>query len=107
MTTQINAWSGKESLSPLNVPARLHSEEVAKILGFMPHDVSILVSRGMLKPLGNPAQNAPKHFAAVQIYELALDREWLDKATRLISKYWKIKNCREHKEESKEKESSL
>ncbi len=85
--------------SVLPSSARLHVEEAAKILGFTPHDVSVLMSQGFIKPLGNPAQNAPKFFAAVKVYELALDVEWLDRATRAIAKYWKKKNSREHRSE--------
>lgn len=92
MTTQTTAWPSKEALSPLNVPARLHTEQVAKILGFHPFDIPILVSAKLLKPLGNPAYNGSKYFAAVAVMELSRDCEWLDKATKAISKYWKTKN---------------
>lgn len=93
MSPQTPAWNGTDiSTSPLNVPARLHPEEAAKILGFHPCDIPILVSAKLLKPLGNPANNGSKYFAAVTIFTLSRDCEWLDKATKIISRYWKSKN---------------
>lgn len=41
---------------------------------------------GHLKPLGKPAQNARKWFAAVEIERLSCDPEWLDKAIRIVEK---------------------
>jgi len=38
-------------------------------------DVQILISVGKLTPLGDPAQNAPKWFAAVETIRLATDKE--------------------------------
>jgi hypothetical protein len=70
---------------------RMHPEEAAKILGFQPFDIPILISAKLLKPLGNPSYNGSKYFAAVTIMELSLNCEWLDKATKVISKYWKTK----------------
>jgi len=34
-----------------------------------------------LTPLGDPAPNAPKWFAAVEMIRLAVDQDWLHKAT--------------------------
>jgi hypothetical protein len=98
----MNAYLENQKNIPsiLPCPARLCVENVARILGFTAHDLSVLMSQGLLKPLGNPAQNGPKFFAAVKIYELALDAEWLDKAARAITKYWKKKNKRDKENES-------
>jgi hypothetical protein len=46
---------------------------------------------GKLTPLGDPAPNAPKWFAAVEMIRLAADQDWLHKATKEISKYWRNK----------------
>ena len=81
-------WAGKE------LPARLNVPETAKLLGFAEHDIQILMAAGKLEPLGDPAPNAPKWFAAVDVIRLAADRDWLHKATREISKYWKHKRER-------------
>jgi hypothetical protein len=42
---------------------------------------------GKLTPLGDPAPNAPKWFAAVEMIRLAADEDWLHKATKEISKF--------------------
>jgi hypothetical protein len=68
---------------------------VAEILGFSPYEISVLMRLGLLKPLGKPAPNAHKYFCAAEILSLSHDREWLDKATRAISKHWQNKNQRE------------
>jgi hypothetical protein len=73
-------------------PARLDSERAAKLLGFGGHDVPVLIAAGMLRPLGNPPLNAPKHFALVELLALAEDRDWLHKATRAVSRHWQRKN---------------
>jgi hypothetical protein len=45
-----------------NPPQRLTAEEAAGRLGLSPHEIPILVAKGLLKPLGHPAPNGPKHF---------------------------------------------
>ena len=84
------AWAARE------LPARLDTVGTAKLLGFAEHDIQILMSTGKLVPLGEPAPNAPKWFAAVELIRLAGDRDWLHKATKDISKYWR--NKRERRE---------
>ncbi len=49
------------------LPARLTIDETATILGFQPHDIPVLISRGLLKPLGHPPPNGQKFFAAVKV----------------------------------------
>ncbi|MGA2280300.1 MAG: hypothetical protein ABSG80_08370 [Verrucomicrobiota bacterium] len=53
-----------------------------------------LTLRDKLTPLGEPAPNAPKWFAAVEMIRLAADQDWLHKATKEISKYWRQKRER-------------
>jgi hypothetical protein len=96
MTTH-STWPKGEIPQQLRVPARLHIEDVAKILGFRTFDITVLISAKLLKPLGNPGPNSSKYFAAVTILELAHDCEWLDKATRFLAKYWKGRNSRRAK----------
>lgn len=76
------------------LPARLNVEQAGEILGFLPHEITVLMSVGSLKPLGKPAANGHKFFSMKEILELAQDREWLDKATRAISKHWRERNQR-------------
>jgi hypothetical protein len=77
-----------------NLPARLDVLATAKLLGFAEHDIQILMAVGKLTPLGDPAPNAPKWFAAVEMVRLAGNVDWLHKATREISKYWRHKRER-------------
>jgi hypothetical protein len=73
------------------LPARLDVAATAKLLGFAEHDIQVLTSVGKLTPLGDPAPNAPKWFAAVEMIRLATDQDWLHKATKEISKHWRHK----------------
>jgi len=76
------------------IPARLDSAQAARLLGFQPHDVPLLIGARLLVPLGKPAPNGVKFFAAVDILRCAEDRDWLDRATRTINKHWQTKNAR-------------
>jgi len=87
----------KEAFQILNcqrLPARLNSTETAVLLGFQEHDIGPLVSAKLLVPLGKPAPNAPKYFAAMEIAAHSENREWLEKATKAISGHWRKKNAR-------------
>lgn len=75
-------------------PARLSVEQTAWLLNCQTHDVPVLVSARLLKPLGTPMPNSVKYFATVEILELARDRSWLSKATTALSHHWKQKNLR-------------
>jgi hypothetical protein len=90
MNAAVAAWAAR------GLPARLDVGTTAKLLGFAEHDIQILMGSGKLTPLGDPAPNAPKWFAAVEMIRLASDREWLHKATKELSKYWRHK--REHRQ---------
>ena len=84
----VAAWAAK------NLPARLDAVGTARLLGFAEHDVQILMASGKLTPLGDPAANAPKWFATVELIRLAADPDWLHKATRDVAKYWRQKRER-------------
>ena len=75
-------------------PARLNVEQVAWVLGCQPHDVPILVSCRLLKPLGNPAANAIKFFGTADVLELVKDRSWLAKITNTVNQHWHRQNAR-------------
>jgi hypothetical protein len=76
------------------VPARLTVEQAAWMLGCQAHDVPILVSNRLLKPLGNPPPNGIKFFATADILELIKDRSWLAKITNTINQHWRRQNSR-------------
>jgi hypothetical protein len=75
-----------------NLPARLTAEETAWLLGCGQHDIPILVSAGLLKPLGQPVPNAVKHFATVTVSESKQDAHWQFRATKEIMQHWRKKN---------------
>lgn len=74
------------------LPARLTSAQAAALLGFQPHDISVLIRETLLRPLGAPAPNAPRYFWSGSIEELARDVEWLATATNALSAHWQRKN---------------
>ncbi len=76
-----------------NLPGRLTAEEAAWFLGFQRHAISILISAGLLKPLGQPASNAEKYFATTTLWELKQDTNWLFRASKEIMQHWRIKNA--------------
>ena len=76
------------------LPARLTAEQAAWVLNCQPHDVPVLVTAKLLKPLGNPAQNAVKFFATSDILEAVKDRSWLSKMTNAVNQHWRIQNAR-------------
>ena len=88
MHSALTAWATKD------LPARLDVTETARLLGFAVHDLPILMAAGKLTPLGDPAPNAPKWFAAVEMIRLAADQDWLHKATKELSKFWHGKRVR-------------
>ena len=92
-----SAATAQEKFALLNarrLPGRLNTSEAALLLGFQEHDIALLVAAKLLVPLGKPAPNAPKYFAAVQIAERASECEWLSNATKQLAKHWFRKNQR-------------
>lgn len=81
-----------EVLNCRRLPARLNSTEAAVLLGVQDHDMSVLTGAKLLVPLGKPAANAPKYFAAVEVVERASNPEWLSIATKVIAKHWRRNN---------------
>jgi hypothetical protein len=79
------------------LPGRLNTCETALLLGFQEHNIAPLVAAKLIVPLGKPAPNAPKYFAAVAIVECATDREWLSGPTKALAKHWHRKNQRKQR----------
>lgn len=75
------------------LPARLTAEQAAWVINCQPHDVPILVSARLLKPLGNPVQNSTKYFCTADLLEAAKDRAWLVKMTAAINSHWQRQNA--------------
>jgi len=92
--TKLGCRNGAATWAAKGLPARLDVAATAKLPGFAENDIQVLMAVGKLTPLGDPAPNAPKWFAAVEMIRLAADREWLHKATKEISKFWRNKRER-------------
>jgi len=75
-------------------PARVTAYEATHVFRCAVHDIRVLVSKGLLKPLGHPTDNATKFFAYDTLQELKHDLKWLAKATDAIGEHWKYKNAR-------------
>jgi hypothetical protein len=87
------------------LPARLNVEQVAWVLNCQAHDVPVLVTARLLKPLGNPPQNGTKFFATHEVLELMRDEKWLNRITVAIYEHWHKRNTR--KKESPQSEDEL
>src|SRR5882757_7709504 len=79
-------------LNCLRVPARLNTTETAILIGIQEHDIATLITAKLLTPLGKPAPNAPKYFAAVDVLECGQNRNWLEQATKALARHWAKKN---------------
>jgi hypothetical protein len=77
-------------------------EDAAKIFGWPNYYLPFLVRAGHLKPLGKPAQNTRKWFATVEIERMSCDREWLDKAVRIVEKQIQEMNRKQRGKESEQ-----
>jgi hypothetical protein len=93
MTDEFNQMT-LEFLARRGLPARLDVDQTAKLLGFAVHDLAILTKSGKLNPLGDPAPNAPKFYAAIDVIKLLLDKGWLHRSTMEIGRYWRHKRSR-------------
>lgn len=91
--------SAETLCDPARLPARLHVEQVAKILNTTNEGVYVLTSKRLLKPLGNPPPNGTKYYARDYILRLAGDEKWLAKMSDALVAYKWVKN---HGEERKE-----
>lgn len=83
----------KELLNMRRLPAMLNPGQAAALIGYAEHDIPVLVSAGLLKPLGNPPANSVKHFATVQVMELAGEIAQLSKMRNVVYEHWRLKNA--------------
>lgn len=81
-------------LNLVEKPFRLTMQEAAWLLGFAQHELSILITKGLLKPLGHPAHNGQKFFLTATLEDLRRDDKWFSKASDAVSEYWRHKNSR-------------
>ncbi|MDR3458094.1 MAG: hypothetical protein P4N60_11650 [Verrucomicrobiae bacterium] len=76
------------------LPARLTADQAAWVINCQPHDIPVLVTAKLLKPLGNPPANGIKFFATEDILEASKDRNWLVRVSIAIYQHWHNKNAR-------------
>jgi len=89
----MNVLLNDETIKFLHVrrlPGQLTAPQTAALLGFLPHDMAVLVKRKLLRPLGKPQANATRYFAARDIERLSSDSAWLSKATQTMSEHWQL-----------------
>ena len=80
-------------ISIAGLPGRLNVQEAAWVLGFSDHDIPVLVSHRLLKPLGNPPPNGGRYYALPDLNVLRNDAKWLDKASAVLVKHWRTQNA--------------
>lgn len=67
-------------------------EQAAQVIGVAPAAIPVLVKAGLLKPLGKPAPNGPKWFAATEVVQLAQDKAWLNRCVLALTRHWTARN---------------
>ena len=83
----------RELLNLRRLPAMLNMAQTAALIGLAEHDIPVLVHAGLLQPLGNPPANAVKHFATLQVMELAGEITQLGKIRNAVYEHWRTKNA--------------
>lgn len=83
----------RELLNVRRLPARLSVQQTAALLNCGEYDIPLLISQGLLKPLGHPPPNAVKYFAPAEVLELAGDSERMGQICDAIYEYWRGKNA--------------
>lgn len=81
------------------LPGRLSCEQTAWILGFEAHEIPILISVGLLRPLGHPPPNGVKFFGMDEVERLRHDAKWKSRASDAIVQHWRRKNSRKRNNE--------
>jgi hypothetical protein len=84
-----------------SVRGRLDAVETGRVLGFSAVSIRILDKAGLLKALGSPARYARKFYSASEVMAKSQDTQWLSRATRVVSRYWAVKNARRGSRPSK------
>lgn len=69
-------------------------EQAAWTLGFTSDEITVLIAKNLLKPLGHPAHNGQKYFLTSTLEDLRRDEKWYSKASDAIVDYWRYKNSR-------------
>ena len=75
-----------------HLPAQLSASEASHLLGCAPHDVPVVVAKGLPKPLGYPTRNAVT-LHRVTLKELSNDAKWVFRIRAAINEFWRMKNA--------------
>lgn len=65
-------------------PAVWDRDQVSYYSGFLVYEIEILMSKGFLPPIGDPAQNGKKLWAAVTVMRHCQNPAWLSRARKII-----------------------
>jgi hypothetical protein len=79
-------------LQLLHLPGRLTTEEAGWLLGFSEAEISILIAKGLLEPLGAPKPNSKKMLATCLLLQAKDNPKLLHKCTIIIHKYIEDRN---------------
>ena len=82
----------RDILNLRRLPAMLTVGQTAALLNCAEHEIPVLVSEGLLKPLGHPRPNAVKRFATVDVLDMAADPRALGKVCDVIFNHWRRRN---------------
>ena len=83
----------RDFLNVRRLQGRLTLRQTAALLNCGEHDVPVLVSQGLLTPLGHPPPNAQKYFAPTEVLKMAGDPERMGQICDALYKYWQTKNA--------------
>lgn len=82
-------------LSLPRYPGLISLQEACWLLGLVEHQAMILVHKGMRVPAGRRQRpRKTRMFISAYILELAIHREWLNKARDALILHWEEKNDR-------------
>jgi len=95
----------RDLLNLRRLPAMLNTAQTATLIGLAEHDIPVLVNARLLEPLGNPPANAVKHFATIQVMELAGAIAQLSRIRNAVYEHWRNKNANKSSAESKPRHS--
>ena len=83
----------REFLNLRRLPGSIDAAQTALLLGVPSTSITILISKGFLKPLGkNVAPNAPKRFSSAAIIALVQNPDEMHRMQHHISSHWRERN---------------
>jgi hypothetical protein len=91
----------RDLLNVRRLPARLTVRQTGALLNCGEHDIPVLVSHGLLTPLGDPPPCAQKYFSPIEVLELAGDPAQMGKICNVLYRHWHDKNAAKSKKAHK------